>query len=806
MPAPPCRQKDSLSKVLDMDRCIRELHWDGWTALPDPCISQLRAWDLSRFVERLHRRYSARILNLLEKWHDNWMEADDEGDAPGAARPGGLVARRVTESLKGAGVFVYAAHPSQADDAEDDEYSGPRWYVTCTEAVMNHYEAVGVAPPPPSQLQAILWPCEEDRQQPWLTEIGWTIVPENSDPQVMHADICYPDGPNPRRPGRGRYHHFVWKLDPVQNCTTNVVPGAFTEGIADWDHYDADKWTIAKAPALIFDSEMLHRGGRTLPGTGWTSTLTLQVCSGAGWLPLSERVGAGMMEYTQPMGWACGDAVDAFVDGTWRPGFVESRNKDSGSSLISFEGASPASGTVKDSNLRWRQAPINTCATKKTKLIPVGSAVEAQFEGEWYKARVARHNADGSYRVVWGRVDGSGRSFSDGIPAQHVRKRAHGWQSGSGSEASSEPRKKRAGAPTPAVRGDAKRRRVEQDEVGGKEGTVSEVTEMRTTLLRRGVVELDAGLPESWRKWEIFAFAENYHDRFSALVARELESLRDFWEPCEGSSQRHGAFAASLVSERLKQFGVAVYSPGSSQSQSSPYQQTGPRWYVSITAAAFEHYGAAAPGPPPELRELLCGHAKDADGTLRARGLGWTLAPRGADPQALHADIWGYSEHARSDRTRWPHFLWKRKEGELCTTEIVPEGFTEGSVGDADFQRIMRVRAAAIVVDSEVLHRGAATPPSTAGAAGSDEWVSSLSLELCSPSGWEAWEAYRTGGTTKDPSSPLDWRMLCFARPGEESASRPLPAAATPQLAPASWETPEGRTRLRQQQKEWELS
>merc|ERR1711912_21454 len=126
---------------------------------------------------------------------------------------------------------------------------------------------------------------------------------------------------------------------------------------------------------------------------------------------------------------------------------------------------------------------------------------------------------------------------------------------------------------------------------------------------------------------------------------RELDSLRSVWKPCEGSQQRHGAFAASKVSERLAAYGIAVYSPGECQQETAPYEFNGPRWYVSVTAAALKHF-ATAPAPPSELHELVCGHPADSGSELRARGLGWTLAPAGSDPQALHADIWGHSAHS----------------------------------------------------------------------------------------------------------------------------------------------------------------
>jgi len=765
---------------------MRQLHWEGWTALD----GGMPEWDLRSFVERLHRRYHGRIVSLLERWRKDWMKPDRKDTGPGASRPGGLVARRVSEELKDTGIFVYAAHPSQADDADDDKCSGPRWYVTCTEAVMKHYDGPGMAPLPPLELQDLLWPFDRDRTQPWLTELGWTEVPENSEPQIMHADICSSSAPEPRKAGRGRYHHFVWKTNPDEVCTTNIVPGAFTEGCAEWEHYD--KWTVAKARALIFDSEMLHRGGRTAPGVGWTTSLTLQVCSGSGWSALQERVGANLMWYTQPLGWQEGDAVDVFVEKGWHRAIVTRRGKNRSYSVV-LSACNTCLKNVSDCKIRYRQAPEGMLKADLSSAFPVGSRVEALSEDTWHAAKVVRRNADGTYRVVW-RGD---KSFTDAVMGSHLRASTDSGKSNTPSESSSTRTSSRTrGRSNSGERTD--RTAVKRRKVCAAKGR---------ELFSRGFVQLEDGLPREWRDWPIFDFLEVCFDVYNDLVVRELELLRDFWVPCKGSEQRHGAFAAAKVSERLEPFGIAIYSPAPSMSESQPYQPTGPRWYVSVTSAAMRYWKEAAPAAPPAVLEAVGVHASERGGLLQARGLGWALAPGSSNPQALHADIWGVGAFKRpGDRTRWPHVLWKRKASELCTTEIVPGGFTQGQVSEEHFEALEQARAPAVVLDSEALHRGAVTPsPSSSEASG---WKSTLSLELCTPSGFAAWEDFSTAGTTKDPDSPLDWRMLPFS--SMDAEARRTPAASSfkspRELPPAPWEQPAGKAKLRQEQRAWELA
>lgn len=779
----PCEEAQAIEKKSSAAESCRQLQWDGWAKLPDG----MPEWDIRSLVEKLHGRYHQRILSLLEQHRADWQKGDDEDSAPGASRPGGLVARLVSEQLKDSGVFVYAAHPSQAEDAESEyDYTGPRWYVTCMEAAMKHYGLQGVAPPPPDCLQALLWPCKEDRRRPWLTELGWTVVPENSNPQVMHADICSSEAAHARKPGRGRYHHFVWKLDPKDVCTTNIVPGAFTEGCPEDEHYN--KWTIARERALIFDSEMLHRGGQTRPGVGWSSTLTCQLCSGTGMPALRERVSTSLMWYTQPIGWQKGDAVDALLDGRWQPALVVSRSP-SGSYKVIVKGEDSIRATIlTDSDLRYRQASQDGANIGSHTCFQVGTRVDALFAGKWYAARISRCNADNSYRVIW---LGAERSFTDGLLSDQLQMRAI-KRSSSGVAAGSKGAKR------------AKKATTCTDSLS--QACASTGDAIRHQVFSQAFAELEGGLPESWRNWDVFNFVEAYYDRFNEIIMRELTLLRDFWTPCENSGQRFGAFAAAKITARLERYGIAVYSPGDSQQEEPPYRVTGPRWYVSVTQAALDHYdGGMAPPLAADMRQAICGHPADqGKEVLRLRGLGWTLAPAGSDPQALHADIWGFGKHARTDRTRWPHLLWKRDASQCCTTQLVPGAFTEGAASEEHFKMIKQARAPAILVDSEALHRGGPTPPATDAQYGG--WMSTLSMEFCTPSGWAAWEEYSTGGTAKDPTSSADWRMLSVAN--EDGLPVKLAAAAPPvaDLPAAPWRTKKGKDKLREEQRKWEFS
>eukprot|EP00440_Ansanella_granifera_P012530 gb/GFBE01013615.1/.p1 GENE.gb/GFBE01013615.1/~~gb/GFBE01013615.1/.p1 ORF type:complete len:317 (+),score=64.99 gb/GFBE01013615.1/:1-951(+) len=260
--------------------------------------------------------------------------------------------------------------------------------------------------------------------------------------------------------------------------------------------------------------------------------------------------------------------------------------------------------------------------------------------------------------------------------------------------------------------------------------------DIRTELYDQGFVQFPSGIP--WL-WELMSFVEEMYDRYHEEVEQRLAALQADWN--KSDDFRPGSAAAEKVTKDMAAVGVAVYSPPPSEGESEPFSCTGPRFYVSVTEAAWKNWPRGAPAPPEALAEVLWPHEADS---LRVsgswpnmiRGLGWALAPPQADPQSLHADIWGERDKPRPGRVRFHHFLWKRAAGKCCTTQVVPGGFTDGKTWGEHYQQMVRACAPCILVDNEVLHRGAANP--------SDKWVSTCSIELCTRTGYE--EVWKGGG------------------------------------------------------------
>jgi len=699
-------------------------------------------WDLCDIVERFYRKNGTRIAKRALEMRKDWMKHNEEGGMPGSNRPGGLVAKRLSEEFASKGLYIYATHPSQDDNSESDEYTGPRWYVCIMESLISYYREGGCVPYPPPDLEAVIWPRQQDKLRPWITEAGWTMVPAGSDPQVLHADICGWGDPVPdvRERSFGRYHHLAWKQDG-RSCTTNVVKGGFSEGSATWDDY-ARKSQV-KGPAVVIDSECLHCGGPTKHTDEMSFTLTVQLCSGAGWSPLhtGHRVSAELLGYTHPIGWEVGAAVECLNGNDWERGTVIAR-ADDGDYVVRTEGGDRIL-ELTDTDLRYRSSRKRAADVEET--FELGQKVLAKFQGEWFPAKVRQTNPDGTFRVIW--EDGT---FSDGLSSSYLRYPGGAVRG----EQPAGPESKRP----------AKRARVVislSPMLAGKARPVAVRVlspSARAHLLVRdqGFFRIDGKIPAEWRDWQVLKWIEVMYEKYGHMVQEALSNARASWPPRPDYSERWGSVSATEVSVKLAKHGISVYSPPECLSNKSPYPRTGPRWYVSLTTAAKWKYGGdVLPPLPPALHELLDGPGQRK---MFLRGLGWTAAPPNSDPQALHADLWT----ARRSGVKWPHLLWKT-DGGTVTTQVMPQGFTQGRTDGVYDRALETMGVPAAIVDAECLHRGAATGKS---------WGSAFSVEFCTSEGKKAWDDYESDGTTKptekeDPAG--DWNLLSVALPDEWS-------------------------------------
>ena len=151
----------------------------------------------------MHAAWNKRCVELLDGLRSRWFEGCDEGCDEGV-RVGAVAARvaneLLDEELSGGthGIWISATHASV--DETSWEFTGPRFYASVITAALRPHTGCcgedGTAPRAPEALEALLWPIAADAEAPWVTELGWTIVPPCSDPQQVRDPNPDPD-PNP---------------------------------------------------------------------------------------------------------------------------------------------------------------------------------------------------------------------------------------------------------------------------------------------------------------------------------------------------------------------------------------------------------------------------------------------------------------------------------------------------------------------------------------------------------------------------------------------------------------------------------
>ena len=196
----------------------------------------------------------------------------------------------------------------------------------------------------------------------------------------------------------------------------------------------------------------------------------------------------------------------------------------------------------------------------------------------------------------------------------------------------------------------------------------------------------------------------------------------------------------------------------------SSWELAGPRWYASVIDVARARSAAAPRGAPQPSKALARACWRGAEEFAAVTELGWTVVPPSSQPQQLHADICG--DDGERGGGRFYHVFWKEAAGAVCTTLVSPGRF--GGDGaqprDCDYADQRRVASRVVVIDSEILHRGAAT---RAGAA----WSATRTAQFCSHAGYVA---LRCGGrcSAADLERTLPLRPTTTPREEEEDSGR----------------------------------
>ena len=470
-----------------VDDC-HALNSEGVTRLSAEMFALARSWSVMAFTEMMHAKWNRTICEQLEALRPRWFEGVDEAKF----RPGAWVADELSNLLAPHGIYISATHPS-IEDESPWEASGPRFYASLIEA---YRERVSFVPAPPPRLASLVWSVPGDMAAPWVTEIGWTIVPPHSDPQELHADIVNESGwcSNERTAGRSRYTHLVWKCagEEPRECTTQLVKGLFSNGHAAEEDYE--RLESVGGACLVLDSEVTHRGGSTERRRDWSSSCTVQLCSTSGMRVLGDLIDASLLKHTLPVQ-LCADTGVACLPPSFEPSpppttgraypkhirFEEEEDED--------EDEGEASAATEAGTLSPHKRP--RCASPVTLDSSDSETTSARGES------IAEAPSDAGADAAEARSSQttSPTSQLDEIAICETRAPLHGAR---GSPSLSSP----ASSPSAA-----------------------ECAALNAQLSTDGWAELRRGLPSDWASWALLRFVDECHAAWAPLVQAELCAL-----------------------------------------------------------------------------------------------------------------------------------------------------------------------------------------------------------------------------------------------------------------------------------------
>lgn len=216
----------------------------GYVTLDINLYNIFRCWKIIEFVEKCYNIYNKYIVEKLEElryiWdsnlNNNWVRD----------------VIHISKYIDKDGLRVWVSNlPSVS---QHNELTGPRFYVSVDniwkETISN------IIPPIP---EIFNWLIDNKGKCGFLQNMGWTLVPPNSNVQILHQDRAI-DG----------CYHILWK-DKTECITTELVPYCFD--IRECNH---SKIIQDRGQCILFKSALIHRGSNTLRNNAWSSTFSIE--------------------------------------------------------------------------------------------------------------------------------------------------------------------------------------------------------------------------------------------------------------------------------------------------------------------------------------------------------------------------------------------------------------------------------------------------------------------------------------------------------------------------------------------------
>lgn len=217
------------------------LDTDGYILLDEDIYFIFKKWSVVKFIESCHMKYNSYIVNKLKNF--NWTSYNKTK----------YKTNLEDINIDIPGLQIWVSNLPSISPNYPYHYSGTRFYISVSEIYKKYIG--NIIKNIPEKLKTFL----NISNGGFIQNMGWVLIPPKSDYQILHQDYTI----------NGMYH-ILWKPDN-RFINTQIIPSCFDINKAKYTNIKQ-----TKAQAILFKSNLVHRGKDTLDTSQWVSTLSIE--------------------------------------------------------------------------------------------------------------------------------------------------------------------------------------------------------------------------------------------------------------------------------------------------------------------------------------------------------------------------------------------------------------------------------------------------------------------------------------------------------------------------------------------------
>ena len=214
----------------------------------------IRKWDIIDFIEQCYDKYNSYVIEKLEKLEHLWNSNINNNWLKDCYKLSKYINTKN-------GLRLFISNLPSVSPISPYKYTNPRFYISVDNIYKN--EISKTIEPLTKELRKIL---NMKNSNGYIKNMGWTLVPPNSDYQVLHQDWT-----------TNGIYHILWKKDHM-SINTQLIPSLMrTPNNNDYKHIREKN-----GYCILFQGKLVHRGNDTIGNKNWVSSFSIELTTNSG--------------------------------------------------------------------------------------------------------------------------------------------------------------------------------------------------------------------------------------------------------------------------------------------------------------------------------------------------------------------------------------------------------------------------------------------------------------------------------------------------------------------------------------------